>query len=283
VEAIQHGGLRLLMGGREETIRLEASTDMSAVRGADLVLFCVKSTDTEATAKALAPLLRPDAVVLSLQNGVDNTEVLARVIEQQVVAVAVYVAVAMPEPGVVQHFGRGDLVIGSFRPRDAASAAGQRRLAQVVEHFAAAQVKVSVSSEVMRELWEKLVVNCAFNAISGIAQLPYGVMAASADIRKLQRTAVDEVVAVARAEGHALDAAAGMAAVDRIAASMPGQFSSTAQDLARGKHSEIDHLNGFVARRGEALGMATPANQALHALVKLIEQARDAGAAARGS
>jgi 2-dehydropantoate 2-reductase len=114
-------------------------------------------------------------------------------------------------------------------------------------------------------------VNCAYNAISALAQAPYGEMAALAPIRELQRTVVGEVVAVAAASGVELPLAAAIAAMERIAPAMPAQLSSTAQDVARKKPSEIDHLNGFIVRRGRELGVATPVNQALHALVKLVE------------
>ncbi len=131
-----------------------------------------------------------------------------------------------------------------------------------------------ISADVMAELWSKLMVNCAYNAISGLAQAPYGQLAALADVRALQETVVREVVALAAAEGVDLPLGPALEAMHRIAGAMPAQLSSTAQDMARAKPSEIDHLNGFVARRGQALGIATPANQALYALVKLVESAR---------
>lgn len=108
VAAIRRDGLQLHKGGRVEAVRLDASTDLAAARDADLVLFCVKSTDTDAVAAELAPHLRPDAWVLSLQNGVDNAPTLAARLPNTVVPTVVYVATAMPEPGVVRHFGRGD-------------------------------------------------------------------------------------------------------------------------------------------------------------------------------
>jgi 2-dehydropantoate 2-reductase len=87
----------------------------------------------------------------------------------------------------------------------------------------------------------------------------------------VQHAVVREVVAVAQADGQPLTLAAALEAMERIASAMPGQFSSTAQDLARGRRSEIDYLNGLIVRRGEALGIATPANRVLWALVKLLE------------
>jgi len=271
VQAIESAGLKLLMGGRTETIRASASTDVAAVRGADLVLFSVKSTDTDAVAHEMAPHLAPDALVVSLQNGVDNAPTIAKHVRQTVVPAVVYVATAMAGPGTVQHHGRGDLVVGALDRKSNADAAFMRRLHALVEVFGEAQVPVRISHDVMAELWSKLMVNCAYNAISGIAQANYGQLVALPEVRSLQEAVVREVVAVAQAENVNLPLDAALEAMRRISPAMPGQYSSTAQDMQRGKRSEIDHLNGFVARRGAELGIATPANQTLHALVKLIE------------
>jgi 2-dehydropantoate 2-reductase len=271
VDAICRDGLRLEMAGRSETIPIDASSDIVAAGGADLVLVSVKSSDTEAVARELAPGLARDAVVVSLQNGVENADVIARHVDATVVPAVVYVATAMPAPGVVRHHGRGDLVVGP-RTRDAAGdAALGERLAALVAFFATAGVEVRVSVDVVAELWSKLMVNCAYNAISALAQASYGEMVELAPIRELQRTVVGEVVAVAAASGVELPLAAAVQAMEQIAPAMPAQLSSTAQDVARRKPSEIDHLNGFVVRRGRELGIATPANQTLHALVKLVE------------
>ena len=277
VQAIRDGGLQLHMGGRVEAVRLAAATELAAVRDAELVLFCVKSPDTDAVAREIAPLLREGAWVMSLQNGVDNPGAIARHVHgagRVVVPTVVYVATAMPEPGVVKHFGRGDLVVGPLTEVERGDAAHAQRLQALADLFAVAGVPVRVSPDVMVELWNKLMVNCAYNAISALAQLPYGRMVELPEIRAVQRAIVEEVVAVAAAEGQRLPLAEAMAAMERIASAMPAQLSSTAQDLARGKPTEIDHLNGHVARRGAALGIATPVNRTLHALVKLAEAAR---------
>ncbi|HEU5296412.1 MAG TPA: 2-dehydropantoate 2-reductase [Burkholderiaceae bacterium] len=274
VAAIRERGLQLHKGGTVEAVHLQASTDVAAVRGAEVVLCCVKSTDTDAAARAMAPHLSADALVLSLQNGVDNADTLAALLPNTVLAAAVYVATAMPEPGVVQHFGRGDLVIGTVDSAVASEPKVAQRLQRVVELMASADVAVRVSPDVRAELWSKLLVNCAYNAISGLAQMPYGKMAALPEVMQLQRAVVHEVVAVARAAGVALSLPEAMQAMERIAPAMPAQLSSTAQDMARGKRSEIDHLNGTVVRLGAKHGIATPVNQALYALVKLVESGR---------
>lgn len=274
VYAIERDGLRLDMGGRIEAIRAAASVELAAVRGADLVLFCVKSTDTDAVARELTQYLDAHALVLSLQNGVENASTIAKLVRRTVVPAVVYVAAAIAEPGMVKHFGGGDLVIGPLARAASGDAVLATKLQALVELFATAAVTVTISNNVMAELWSKLMVNCAYNAISGLAQATYAQLAALPAVRELQQAVVREVVALAAADGVTLPLAASLAAMERIATAMPGQLSSTAQDMARRKPSEIDHLNGFVARRGRELGVPTPVNQALYALVKLLEAGR---------
>jgi 2-dehydropantoate 2-reductase len=260
VEAVRARGLRLEAQSFDEHVPMAASTEADAVRGADLVLFCVKSTDTEATAAQIAPHLAPGALVLTLQNGVDNDERARSVLRSHEVAAAVvYVATGMAGPGHVKHNGRGELVI-------APSARGE----EVAQALRAAGVPTEISGNVRGALWAKLVLNCAYNALSAITQLPYGVLVRNEGVPGVLRDVVAECLAVARAEGVTIPGDIG-AAVAGIARTMPAQFSSTAQDLARGKRSEIDHLNGFVLRRGEALGVPVPANRLLWTLVRLLE------------
>ena len=114
-------------------------------------------------------------------------------------------------------------------------------------------------------------INCAFNAISGLAQIQYEKLAALESVRSTQTALVKEVIAVAQADGIHLSETVALQAVAQISVTMGSQKSSTAQDMARSKPSEIDHLNGFIVRRGQALGVPTPVNQALFALVKLVE------------
>ena len=114
VEAVKDRGLRFEGLRFDDTLRLEASTEAAAVRGCKLVLFCVKSTDTETAAAQMAPHLDADALVMNLQNGVDNVERIQAKVAQPVIPAAVYVASQMAGPGHLKHHGRGDLVIGEF-------------------------------------------------------------------------------------------------------------------------------------------------------------------------
>ena len=259
-DAVRHGGLRLQTTSFDQTLALESGTEPQAVAGADWVLVCVKAGDTEAAAAAIAPHLRDGALVLSLQNGIDNAERLQSLLpRQRVQPVLVYAAVELASPGHVRHHGRGELVIGA-----GPDSAG---IAQV---FGGAGVPVEVLADIRSAQWSKLLVNCAYNALSAISRLPYGRMIQGPGIEQVMRDAVAECLAVARAEGVELPADS-WERVRALADAMPTQQSSTAQDLARGRRSEIDQLNGHVVHRGEALGVPTPVNRTLHALVRLLE------------
>ena len=118
VEAIERQGLRLETQTFDERIRVSASSEGSAVRSAQLVLLCVKSTDTESAAAAIKPHLAPDALVLSLQNGVENADRLRAILPQDVLAAVVYIGTEMAGPGHVRHHGRGELIIERSRASD---------------------------------------------------------------------------------------------------------------------------------------------------------------------
>ena len=265
VEVVTKNGLLLDTLHFRESIRVQAATELEAARGAEVVLFCVKTTDTAATARDLAPLLSPQAIIISMQNGVDNAEQIRAASGIDALGAVVYVAASVPQPGTVKHVGRGDLVIG---PHNATT----ERIAALFEH---AKVPCRISNNIEGELWTKLTWNCALNAISALGRAKYGQIAASEDARKLVAEIVDEVLAVARAANihppGLEDPKAALAGAIKVAGQMSEALSSTAQDILRNKRTEIDSLNGYISRRGAQHGVPTPVNHALYTLVKLAE------------
>lgn len=260
VQVIEAQGLRMQTLAFDETVQVQASTDASAVAGADLVLFAVKSPDTETAGAQMREHLQPGALVLCLQNGVDNAERLRAVLPGvHVAAAVVYVATEMAGPGHLRHHGRGELVI------EPSPSSGH-----VAQALMAAGVPTEVSDNVRGALWAKLILNCAYNALSAVGRIAYGELVQQPGVTEVMRDVVAECRAVAAADGVSLPGDVD-AAVRRIAETMPSQYSSTAQDLMRSKPTEIDHLNGYVVRRGEALGVPTPANRVLWAMVRLVE------------
>ena len=253
VEIWRRDGLFIDSINFQETIPVEASTEIAACKDANLVLFSVKSTDTEETAVHLARHVRSDALVISLQNGVDNVERIRAAASLDPIAAVVYVASSMPAPGRIKHGGRGDLLIGEFpgrsrQPREDA-------LARVSSWFEAAGVPCRVSPDIEADLWTKLITNAALNAMSAVACAPYGDLVALPESRETIRDLVNECVTVARAGGVSLPEVDFVQMVLRFAESFGHVYSSTAQDLDRRKRTEIDALNGFVVRRGVELGV----------------------------
>jgi 2-dehydropantoate 2-reductase len=264
-EAVRKDGLFLDTTQFKERIAATASSELSAARGAEIVLFCVKTTDTAATAQELAKIVSPNTLVVSMQNGVDNVEQIRSASGIDALVAVVYVAASVPAPGSVKHVGRGDLVLGP----------GNEKTRRIAELFTRAKVPCRISDNIAGELWTKLVWNCALNALSALGKVTYGEIIASADAKQLLEGTVYEVLAVAKAAGikppGLEDPKAALAGAYKIAEQMSATRSSTAQDMMRGKRSEIASLNGFIARKGRELGVPTPLNHALYTLVKLAE------------
>jgi 2-dehydropantoate 2-reductase len=267
VDAIKRDGLILESGGTKTAIPLDATTEPSGVRDASLVLVCVKSADTESAAKAIAPHLAKDAILVSLQNGIGNVERIRAHAERPVAAGIVYTAANMPGPGHVKHTGGGSIVLGGLPSWGVDDA----KLAAIKQTFDAAKIPMEVSPAIELGLWTKLMQNCCYNAVCALTEKPYGEMAAMPEVRELMGQAGYEVVALAQRKGVPLQRDAVEAALNRVV-TMATTMSSTAQDLMKGKPTEIDYLNGLIARESKALGLAAPINAALAALVKLKER-----------
>jgi 2-dehydropantoate 2-reductase len=264
VDAIRQHGLFLERSDFQDYIEIDADTRIEAIRGASIVLLCVKTIDTETAAAEIKPHLADDALLVSMQNGVDNVERVRAATGIDAIPAVVYVAVAMSGPGRVKHSGRGDVIVGD-RPD---------RVARVARVFTEAGIPCRISQNIAVELWTKLVMNCTYNPISAVGQTRYALIRGNPLTQDVMRRVSVEVVAVAAAAGIVLPGVDElMAAVLKLGDVMSNATSSTAQDLARGKPTEIDSLNGYVVRRGSELGISTPVNATLHALVKLLEAA----------
>lgn len=265
-DAVNSNGLVLDKLHGQERIRVNARVEMSVVQDCSLILLCVKANDTSSTAREMAPFVRSDATVVCLQNGVDNADQVRALANVAVVPAAVYVAVSVPEPGHVKHLARGDLIIGP----------PSERTTQLADVFVRAGIPCRLSDNIEGELWLKLLRNCALNAISALGHVRYGQIAQDTNAKQLKQSIVDEVLAVARAARVVMpgvhDRESGMASAVELATQMADAFSSTAQDLNRGRPTEIDALNGYIVRRGAELGIPVPVNHALFTLVKLAEQ-----------
>lgn len=259
VEAVSQNGLILEKEGKRLVAQTDASSDPASVKGAEMVMICVKSGDTEQAGREIAPYLNPACAVLSLQNGVSNAETLAGILGRPVIPVVVYVASRMIGPGVVRHEGRGDLELSGPQANN------------IAVTLNAAGIRTNLSDDVMTSLWSKLVVNCAINPLSALTRLPYGELAAQDGVPQLMEDIAREALSVAQAEGIFVHSSV-FETIRTIPVSMAGQYSSTAQDLMSGKPTEIDYLNGEIVKRASKHGIATPFNRTLTLLVKSAER-----------
>jgi 2-dehydropantoate 2-reductase len=258
VDAINRDGLFLERSDFQGYVRLHADTLIGATRDASIVLLCVKTIDTETAAAALAPHLAKDALLFSFQNGVDNVERIRRAAGLDAIPAVVYVAAAMTGPGRVKHGGRGDIVVGE-----------ESRIVTVLRD---AGIPCRVSDDISAELWTKLVMNCAYNAISAVTRSRYLFIKNDPLTRDVMKELIAEVVSIGAAAGVNLPNAEQLTdAAFKLGDAMATATSSTEQDIARGRLTEIDSLNGYVSRRGKELGIPTPVNSTLYALVKLLE------------
>ncbi len=268
VEAINRDGLFLDTLEFQERVRISASTRPKDLRGANVILFSVKTLDTEEAARQLALHASSSATVVSLQNGVDNVERIRAAAGLEALPSVVYVGAAMIAPGHVKHSGQGRLIIGKLREQHSQKLDDARQVAAL---FQRAGVPCELSENIEGELWSKLVINCAGNALTALARTSYSRAAAHDLAREVMRTTAQEAIAVAKAAGIRLPPVDLIEKGLELACSLGDATSSTAQDIQRGKRTEIDALNGFVARRGAQLGVPTPVNHTLWALVKLLE------------
>ncbi|HVB37668.1 MAG TPA: 2-dehydropantoate 2-reductase [Vicinamibacterales bacterium] len=269
-EAIARDGLRLESLTFDERVPMAASSDPAALSGAAIVLVSVKTVDTEEAARQMRPHLAAGAVVISLQNGLDNAGRLRALVTNAVFPGVVYAAAEMAGPGHVKHNGGNMILTGDDLDADG----GRRGLLEgAAAVLARAGIDCRVSADVRADLWGKLASNCSYNAVSALARATCGRMTADPATRGVMRRVMEEVVAVAAAEGLTLDLEAMVAHVLRVGQLAPNAVSSTFQDIAAGRRTEIDDLNGAIVRRGAERGIDTPVNGTLYALVKMLESA----------
>lgn len=266
LQALQQRGLEVQsVKSGDFRVDVRATHDPHQLDQADLVLFTVKTYDTDTAASAITPLLGPHTTVLTLQNGIDNAERLGAVIgADRVMAGPAYIGAAIKAPGIVeQNAGPCRLVFGE--PHGGRSERGQRWLRVLQE----AGIDCEWSDDVTAALWDKFIFICAFSGLTALARLPIGPIRAFAPLRHLYRDCLQEICDVARAAGVSVRAESAeqiLALTDAVA---PQMKSSLQVDLERGKRLEVDSLQGTVVRLGARYGIPTPLHTLVYAFLKV--------------
>ena len=271
VDAMNSRGLVLRTDGVDRSVPVRATTTAQGVEGGvvDLVLVLVKSFHTAQAMQAATSLLGPDTVVLSLQNGLGHEDILADIVgRERLLAGKTYVGGTQLAPGHVIAGTHNRLtLIGEL------DGGLSERVQRIAEIFNNAGLDTTVSANIMGVLWDKLLVNVATGALSGITRLPYGPLYQVPELEACAVAAVREAMAVARASGIQLSMAEPINAWRLAGAGLPPEFKpSMLQSLEKGFITEIDYINGAVVRQGAKVGVPTPVNQTLVACIKGIEQ-----------
>ncbi len=268
VDAMNTRGLTLRDGGVDRTVKVRARTVPDGIGPADLVIVLVKSYHTrEAIAKA-TPIVGRDTVVMSLQNGLGHEEILAdEVGREHVLAGKTYAGGVFLAPGHVIAGTRGkQTFIGELDGRVT------ERASRIAETLTKAGLQTTVSSNILGTMWDKLLINVATGALSGITRLPYGGLYSLPEVKECALAAVAEGVAVAKALGVKLSSDKPEDAWKLAAEGLPAEFkASMLQSIEKAAPTEIDFINGSVVRAGLRCNVPTPVNKALVACVKGIE------------
>ncbi len=249
-----------------------ASTPQAAPGVYDLILLCVKSFHTEEACRQVKGGLAPDGLIVSVQNGLGNLEIIARECgPERTIGARVIFGARVSRPGLVTVTVYADQVLlGAVSPDHS-----REKLSQLAEDLNRAGIPTARVADILPHLWGKVLYNCALNPLGAILEAPYGELGENAATRELMYRVIEEIYQVAAAKGIRLlqaDAAAYFQYfIKRLVPPTAAHWPSMWQDLQSGRRTEIDALNGAICRAGETLGVATPFNRTLTHLVRFLE------------
>jgi len=264
LDAIRTHGLRVRSAADGEwVVRAPVVERLDGLPPAEIVLFCVKSFDTESAAHAIRPVVGQGTGVLPVQNGVNNVEKLDRILGPgHAMGGVAQVLATIEGPGVISHRFLGRIVFGEMDGRP--SERGQAFLGACER----AGIQAEISSTMLRALWEKYALIAAQAGMTALTRSPAGVVRSVPETRRMYRAILDEMIALGNASGAGLDAALAertMAMLDGMGAAFT---SSLHHDLAQGKRLELEALHGHAVRLGKRHGIPTPMLFAVYAALK---------------
>jgi 2-dehydropantoate 2-reductase len=268
VNAMNRQGLKIREGSSERIVKVRAATGCQGIGAADLILVLVKSYHTKEAIKNAGPIVGDQTVVLSFQNGLGNEETLAEVVgKKHVIGGRTFAGGVLLGPGHVIAGRKGkQTYIGELDGRTT------ERVIQIAKQFNQAGLETIISSNIIGIMWDKLLVNVATGALSGITRLPYGGLYKVKEVMDCAVEAVSEGIAVAKAMGVELTITDPKEIWLKAAENLSPEFkASMLQDIEKGSRTEIDFINGSVVRLGEKHGIPTPVNRILVAGIKGIE------------
>lgn len=264
LEAIRANGLQVRSAALGDfTADAPAESDTARVGTVDVVIVAVKAYDNDTAYPAIAPMLGPDTAVLTLQNGVDNVDQLARVVgAERVLGGTTYVATALESPGVIVQTGvHRSIIFGEVFGARALST----RVQAVADALAPADIQVTAVPDARTPLWDKFVYLVPFSGFTGAARLPIGYLWSKPHVQEMFYAAAREVAAIANAEGVTLSADRFDTLRHYMDTIPAATRSSLLIDLEQGKRIEVEALQGAALRRAAAHGLPAPIVSTLYA------------------
>ncbi len=247
----------------EWVVRSPAVERVDGLPPAEMVLFCVKSYDTESAAEIIRPAVGPHTGVLSIQNGVDNEDKLARILGPgHVMGGVAQVFATIEAPGVISHALLGRIIFGEMHGEET------ERARAFLAACARAAIPAEISSGMLRTLWEKYVFLAAHAGMTALTRLPAGVLRQVPDTRRMYRLLLEEMAALGRAAGAGLDEGIVDTCLQMLDAVGPNAYTSLYHDLTHGKRLELQALHGHAIWLGERYGVPTPMLFAVYAALR---------------
>ncbi|MDQ0269788.1 ketopantoate reductase family protein [Cytobacillus purgationiresistens] len=266
LKVMQEQFLTILKGEEKLLVKGTFTDHMPDLADADVVLFCVKSTDTIEMAKQLGSILKKDAIILTMQNGVDNEEVLSNLFgENRMLSAATYVQAALEKPGIVKQSGSFHLMIGEL------SSEGKDICEEVVQLFNAAGVDARYAPHILETKWSKLLWNATFNPLSAISGARIGEILDHVHLRRTAEMVCKEAIDVAIAKGLNIDSEKMMLTIFDRAEFARTHQTSMLQDRIKGKKMEVESMCGFIVKQAGAMSIHTPTLDAVYSVLKFID------------
>jgi len=265
LEALQQNGLTVKSSlSGNFTLAVKATADPVQIGHVDFVFFCVKAYDNAVAADLIRPLIGPETLVLSVQNGIDNEAQIGEVIgPEHMLGCVSYVSSTIESPGVIaQTAGPGKIILGEMQ------GGVSDRTQHLRDMLQKAGIPAEIHADIQAALWQKFVAICGVNGVTALTRLPMGDILACAETRHLLRGTMVEVEAVAQARGATLPEGCVDQSMDFFSSIEPSARGSMYYDLAAGRRLELEVLNGTVVRLGNAHSIPTPFNFSIYAALK---------------
>jgi len=268
LEALRKNGLRVKSYRGDFNMEVKTTDDPSATGIYDLILFCVKSFDTENMANLITPMVGPDTTIISLQNGIDNEELIGKVLgREKVMAGIAFIGARVEEPGLIVHSAAGNMTFGEI---DGGPSERGKKILQV---FESCNIEAKLTEDIKKAMWRKMVWNCGFNAITALTGCTAGEILGEKTTREVVQKTMEEIIAVAKGLGVFLDPDLPQKTIAHT--EKQGEIkTSMLMDMENGRRMEIEALNGVVSKKGKEINSPTPTNDTLYSMVRAINKKR---------